>query len=51
VEISEGKSLLGISRSRWEDNIGIYFLEIGWEVWTGLVCFVIGKSSGFLLKW
>jgi hypothetical protein len=51
VGISEGKTLLGISRSRWEDNIGVYFLEIGWEAWTGLVWFGIGKISGYLLKW
>jgi hypothetical protein len=26
----EGKSLLGISRRRWEDNIRMYSRKIGW---------------------
>ena len=51
IGISEGKTLLGTSRSRWEDNIGMYFQEIGWEAWTGLMWLGIGKSSGLLLKW
>jgi hypothetical protein len=28
---TEGKRLLGRPRSKWEDNIGMDFREIGWE--------------------
>jgi hypothetical protein len=28
----EGKRPFGRSKRRWEDNIGIYLREIGWEV-------------------
>jgi hypothetical protein len=31
----EGKRPLGNPRRRWEDNIGMYLREIGWE-WYGL---------------
>jgi hypothetical protein len=30
VRKPEGKRLLGKSRRRWEDNIKIYFQEVGW---------------------
>jgi hypothetical protein len=32
VENFEAKRPLGRSRRRWEDNIGMYLREIGWEV-------------------
>jgi hypothetical protein len=38
VGISECKRPLGISRDRWEDNIGVDITETGWEgvVWIHL---------------
>jgi hypothetical protein len=27
----EGKTLLGITRRRWEDNINVHLKEIGWK--------------------
>jgi hypothetical protein len=35
---AEGKRPLGIPRRRWEDNIKMYFQEVGVRVWTGLIC-------------
>jgi hypothetical protein len=32
----EGKSPLGRSRRRWEDNIKMDIQEVGWESWTHL---------------
>jgi hypothetical protein len=31
VEKSSGKRPLGRPRHRWENNIGMYFREIGWD--------------------
>jgi hypothetical protein len=31
VEKSEGKTLLGRPRCRWENNIEMYLKEIGWK--------------------
>jgi len=36
VEKPEGRRPLGRPRHRWEDNIKIYLLEVGCEVWTGM---------------
>ena len=34
VRKPEGKSPLGRPRRRWEDNMKIYFKELGWGTWT-----------------
>ena len=39
----EGKRLLEISRSRWEDYIKMDRQEMGWGTWTGLICFRIDR--------
>jgi hypothetical protein len=44
----EGKSPLGRPRLKWEDNIRLYFREIGWEVWNGFIWLRIWASSGLL---
>jgi hypothetical protein len=42
----EGKSPLGISRSRWEDNNKMDLRD--WVVWTGLIWLRIETSAGLL---
>jgi hypothetical protein len=43
----EGKRLLGRTRHRWEDNIGMHLREIGWEdVW--MIWLRVKTSSGRL---
>jgi hypothetical protein len=44
----EGKRPLGMPRHRWMANIKTDLEEIGWVIWTGLVCLRTG-SSGELL--
>jgi hypothetical protein len=41
----EGKRPLGRPRRRWEDNIKMDLLEIGWEVCIGLAWFRIGTAG------
>jgi hypothetical protein len=45
----EGKRPLGRPSPGWEDNIKMDLQEVGWgDMWTGLICFRIGRSSGVL---
>jgi hypothetical protein len=45
----EGRRPLRRLRHRWEDNIKIMDLqEVGWGVWTGLICFRIRTGGGLL---
>jgi hypothetical protein len=44
----EGKRPLGRSRRRWMDNIKKDLLEIGMNVWTGLVWLRIGTGGELL---
>ena len=45
----EGKSPLGRSRLRWEDNIKMCIQEVGWGgAWTGLIWLRIGTSGEHL---
>jgi hypothetical protein len=32
-----GKRPLGSPRRRWEDNIKMDLMEVGWGAWTGLI--------------
>jgi hypothetical protein len=43
-----GKRPLGRQRRRWIDNIKLDLLEIGLNVWTGLVWFRIGTGGELL---
>ena len=45
----EGKSPLGIPRRRWENDIKIDLLEVGYGVWTGSSWLRIGTGGGHLL--
>jgi hypothetical protein len=42
----EGKRPLGRLRHRWEDNIKIDLQEVGWGLWTGLICLRILQEVG-----
>ena len=42
----EGTRPLGISSSRWEDNIKMDLQEVGWGAWTGLLWLSIGTGCG-----
>jgi hypothetical protein len=44
----EGKRALGRPRPRWEDNIGMDFREIWWEVVDWIHLARIGTGGGFL---
>jgi len=45
----ERKTLLGRPKRKWEDNIKMDLQEVGWgEVWTELICVIIGRSGGLL---
>ena len=44
----EGKSLLGIPRRRWEDNIKLDLQEVWWGAWTGSTWCRIGTGGGLL---
>jgi hypothetical protein len=46
---TEGKRPLGRSRLRWEENIKMYFQELGCGAWTGLICFRMGRCGTNLL--
>jgi hypothetical protein len=48
VEKPEGKRPLGRPRRRWIDNIKMDILEIGLNVWTGLVWLRIGTGGELL---
>ena len=48
VEKPEGKTPLGRSRCRWEDNIKMDVKEVGCGVWTGLIRHRMGTGSGHL---
>jgi hypothetical protein len=44
----EGKRQLGKPGHRREDNIKMYFQEVGWRSWAGLMWLRIGTGSGHL---
>jgi hypothetical protein len=44
----EGRRPLGRPRRRWEDNIKMYIIEIGFGVWIGFIGLRIGTGGGFL---
>jgi hypothetical protein len=44
----EGKKPIGRPRRRWEDNIKMDLMEIGFGVWIGFIWFRIGTSGGLL---
>jgi hypothetical protein len=44
----EGRRPLGRPRRRWIDNIKMDLLEIGLNLWTGLVWLRIGTGGGLL---
>jgi hypothetical protein len=44
----EGRRPLGRPRRRWEDNIKMDLLEMGWGAWTGLIWLRIVKVGGLL---
>jgi hypothetical protein len=48
VAIPEGKRPLGKSRRRWEDNIKMDLLEVGWGACIGLIWLRIGTGGGHL---
>jgi hypothetical protein len=45
---SERRRPLGRLRRRWEDNIKMDFLEVGWGAWTALIWHKIGTGGGLL---
>jgi hypothetical protein len=45
---SEGKSLLGRPKHRWEDNFKLYFNIIEWENIKGLIWLRGGTDIGLL---
>jgi hypothetical protein len=52
VGTPEGKRPLRRPRRRWEDNIIMDILYVGWEgVWTGLIWVRTGTGGGLLLTW
>jgi len=46
VEKLEGKRPLGRPRHRWEYNITMDLLEMGWGAYTGLMWLGIGTGGG-----
>jgi hypothetical protein len=42
---SKRKKPIGRPRLRWEDNIKINLIEIGWEVWSGFISLRIGARG------
>jgi hypothetical protein len=44
----EGRRPLGRPRHRWEDNIKMDLVEVGWVAWTGSVWLRIGTGGGLL---
>jgi len=44
----EGKRLLERLRHRWEYNIKMDLLEMGWQACTGLIWLGIGTGGGLL---
>jgi hypothetical protein len=44
----EGRRPLGIPRRRWEDNIKMDLMEIGFRVWTGFIGLRIRTGGGLL---
>jgi hypothetical protein len=44
----EGRRPLGRPRHRWEDNIKMDLVEVGWGAWTGLIWLRIGTGGGLL---
>ena len=44
----KGKTPLGRSRSRWQDNIKMDLHQVGWGVWTGSIWLRIGTGGGHL---
>jgi hypothetical protein len=45
---SEGRGPLGRPRRRWLNNIRMDIVEVGWVMWTGLVCLRIGTGGELL---
>jgi hypothetical protein len=44
----EGKRSLGRPKHRWEDNIKVYFREVGWGILTLYIWLRIGTDGGLL---
>ena len=44
----EGKRPFGKPRLRWEYNIKMYFQDVRWEVWSGLIWLRMGAGGGRL---
>jgi hypothetical protein len=44
----EGRRPLGRPRRRWEDNIKMDLLEVGWGAWTGSIWLRIGTGGELL---
>jgi hypothetical protein len=44
----EGRRPLGRPRRRWEDNIKLDLLEVGWGAWTGSIWLRIGTGGELL---
>jgi hypothetical protein len=44
----EGKSPLGRPTNKWQADIRIEIIEIGWELWSGLIWLGIRTSVGLL---
>jgi len=45
---SEGKRPLGRHRHRWEVNVKMDLLEVGWVAYTGLIWLRRGTGGGYL---
>jgi hypothetical protein len=48
LESQKERQQIGISRSRWEDNIKMELREIEWDIMTGLIWLRIGTIGGLL---
>ena len=48
VRTPEGRRPCASPKCRWEGNIKMYFREVGWVAWTGLIWFRKGTGGRFL---
>jgi hypothetical protein len=48
VRKPEGRRPLGRPRRRWEDNIKMGLLEVGWGAWSGSIWLRIGTGGELL---
>jgi hypothetical protein len=48
VGITEGRRTLGRPTPIYKDNIKIYFQEVGWGAWTGLIWLRTGSGDRLL---